>query len=152
MEVVTDTTRAVSVAPPRAVRQRWSAVQRRHLRTGILFISPWIIGFFLFTLYPMVASLYYSFTEFHIKKAPVWIGLENYVALFNDKLFWTALGNTLYLVVIGVPLTLLLSFICALVPTPVRGQSSTGNLLSAFHCPHRREHFVALIQTPAAVS
>ena len=105
-------------------RPGWSPARRRKLRTGLLFISPWIIGFLAFTLYPMVASLYYSFTEFHIKKAPVWIGFANYAELFNDKLFWTSLQNTLYLVVIGVPLTLFLSFICAtLLNLKVRGQS-----------------------------
>jgi multiple sugar transport system permease protein len=92
--------------------------------TGILFISPWIIGFLAFTLYPMLASFYYSFTEFHIRTAPQWIGLANYAELFHDKLFLTSLLNTIYLVAIGVPLTLFLSFICAvLLNLKVRGQS-----------------------------
>jgi multiple sugar transport system permease protein len=109
---------------PVSKRPRWSLAKRRRLITGLLFISPWIVGFVLFTLYPMIASLYYSFTEFHIRKAPEWIGAANYIELFNDKLFWTSLGNTLYLVAIGVPLTLLLSFICAtLLNFKVRGQS-----------------------------
>jgi multiple sugar transport system permease protein len=100
-------------------RMRW-----RSLRAGLLFISPWIVGFLVFTLYPMLASLYYSFTEFRIRRPPEWVGLQNYVDLFNDKLFWTSLSNTLYLVIIGVPLTLLCSFICALLLNQkVRGQS-----------------------------
>jgi multiple sugar transport system permease protein len=112
------------VAPPDVKRRGWSAMRRRNLMNGILFISPWIIGFFIFTLYPTVASLYYSFTEYHLKNAPVWVGLENYVDLFNDKLFWTSLGNTVYLVIIGVPLTLFLSFLCALLLNlKVRGQA-----------------------------
>ncbi|MBZ0304100.1 MAG: sugar ABC transporter permease, partial [Anaerolineae bacterium] len=116
-----DMSRAVQ---PGRQNSGWSDMRRRKFVTGLLFISPWIIGFLVFTLYPMVASLYYSFTEFHIRKAPEWIGLGNYVELFNDKLFWTALSNTLYLVVIGVPLTLFLSFICAtLLNLKVRGQS-----------------------------
>ena len=109
---------------PQVKRRGLSVVSRRKLITGILFISPWIIGFLAFTLYPMVASLYYSFTEFHIKTAPQWIGFANYSELVSDKLFWTSLLNTLYLVVIGVPLTLLLSFICAvLLNLKVHGQS-----------------------------
>lgn len=105
-------------------RPRWSAMTRRRFITGILFISPWILGFLMFTLYPMVASLYYSFTEFHIRATPEWIGFANYAELFSDKLFWTSLTNTIYLVVIGVPLTLLLSFFCAiLLNFKVRGQS-----------------------------
>src|SRR5829696_1855473 len=109
---------------PSVKRKGWSIVRRRKLVTGLLFISPWIIGFLIFTLYPMIASLYYSFTEFHIRKAPELIGFANYAELFSDKLFWTSLTNTLYLVVIGVPLTLFLSFLCAvLLNLKVRGQS-----------------------------
>jgi multiple sugar transport system permease protein len=108
----------------RTNRPGWSAMTRRRFITGLLFISPWILGFLMFTLYPMLASLYYSFTEFHIRTAPEWVGFANYTELFNDKLFWTSLVNTLYLVVIGVPLTLLLSFVCAiLLNLKVRGQS-----------------------------
>jgi len=94
------------------------------LLTGLLFISLWIIGFFAFTLYPMVASLYYSFTEYHIKRASEWIGLGNYAALFRDPLFWKSLSNTAYMVAIGVPLSLFVSFVCALLLNiKVRGQS-----------------------------
>lgn len=103
---------------------RWSRGERRRLLTGLLFISLWIIGFFAFTLYPMVASLYYSFTEYHIKRASEWIGFGNYVALFRDPLFWKSLSNTAYMVAIGVPLSLFVSFVCALLLNiKVRGQS-----------------------------
>jgi multiple sugar transport system permease protein len=102
----------------------WSRGERRRLLTGLLFISLWIIGFFAFTLYPMVASLYYSFTEYHIKRASEWIGLGNYAALFRDPLFWKSLSNTAYMVAIGVPLSLFVSFVCALLLNiKVRGQS-----------------------------
>lgn len=109
--------------PPRA-RPRWSPRTRRNLVAGLLFTAPWIVGFFALTLYPMLASLYYSFTEYHVKKPPVWIGLQNYTALGSDKLFWTALYNTSYMVAIAVPLGLLVSFFCAvLLNLKVRGQS-----------------------------
>lgn len=118
------TTGAVPIAPPATLRQGWSPVRRRRFITGILFISPWIVGFLAFTLYPMLASLYYSFTEFHVRKPPEWIGFANYVELFSDKLFWTSLSNTVYLVVIGVPLTLFFSFLCAvLLNLKLPGQS-----------------------------
>ncbi|GIV76774.1 sugar ABC transporter permease [Litorilinea aerophila] len=94
--------------------KRWSPRTRRQLWTGLAFISLWICGFFLFNLYPMLASLYYSFTEYHIKQPLVWIGSLNYVNLVRDPLFWRSLYNTGYMVVIGVPLSLIVSFICAL--------------------------------------
>jgi multiple sugar transport system permease protein len=91
-----------------------SRTERRRFLTGVSFISLWIIGFFVFNLYPMVASLYYSFTEYHIKQPLQWIGLQNYITMVHDSLFWTALYNTLYMVILSVPLSLLISFVCAL--------------------------------------
>jgi len=105
-------------------RRGWSPRTRRNFITGVLFISPWIIGFLAFTLYPMLASLFYSFTEYHIRKPPEWVGAANYVGLVEDKLFWKSLANTGYMVVIAVPLTLACSFLCAvLLNLKLRGQS-----------------------------
>lgn len=104
--------------------RRWSARRRRNLITGLLFISPWVIGFLAFTLYPMLSSLYTSFTEYHIRAPSEWIGLANYREMLADRRFWKALYNTFYMVVVGVPLTLVGSFICAvLLNLKLRGQS-----------------------------
>ncbi|MGH2513734.1 MAG: carbohydrate ABC transporter permease, partial [Candidatus Limnocylindrales bacterium] len=70
---------------------------RRNLVVGLLFISPWLVGFLAFYLYPALASLYYSFTDFRILAAPHWIGLANYQQMLADPLFWKSLGNTFYL-------------------------------------------------------
>ena len=103
---------------------KWSRRERLNFRTGMLFLLPWTIGFLAFTLYPMVASFFYSFTIYHPRMPNEWIGLQNYVELLHDKLFWQSLYNTLYMVAIGVPLTLLASFFCAvLLNLKVRGQS-----------------------------
>jgi multiple sugar transport system permease protein len=98
-------------APPPSPRQRsrWarfrlSRAERKGLRTGLLFISPWLIGFLAFNLYPAFASLYYSFTNFKILQTPRWVGLDNYALLLRDPLFWKSLGNTLYITLIGVPI------------------------------------------------
>jgi multiple sugar transport system permease protein len=90
--------------------KKMSPTTRRNFIAGISFASLWIIGFLFFNLYPMLASLYYSFTEYHIMKPKIWIGLANYVQLFHDPKFFTALSNTTYMVVIGVTMTLILSF------------------------------------------
>jgi multiple sugar transport system permease protein len=103
---------------------RWSPKTRRNFWTGILFISLWIIGFLAFNLYPILASLYYSFTEYHILKPKIWIGLANYALIFQDPLFIKALSNTIYMIVFGVTLSLILSFSCAvLLNLKIRGQS-----------------------------
>ena len=108
--------------PPRL--PKWSFRDRVNFRTGMLFLLPWTIGFLVFTLYPMVASFFYSFTIYHPRLPNEWVGLQNYADLLIDDNFWKSLSNTLYMVVIGVPLTLLASFFCAvLLNLKVRGQS-----------------------------
>lgn len=78
--------------------------------TGWLFALPWIIGFLLFTAGPMLFSLYTSFTQYNIIRAPEWIGLENYADIFtNDPFFWKALGNTFWMVLIKTPIAMALA-------------------------------------------
>lgn len=116
---------AVRSAPPAGgPRRGWSKQTRRNLATGLGFISVWMIGFFAFTLYPMLASFYYSFTEHHLRQPNEWIGLANYAGLMRDGLFWRSLYNTAYMVVLGVPVSLIVSFVCALLLNlKVPGQS-----------------------------
>jgi multiple sugar transport system permease protein len=64
---------------------------------GYAYISPWIVGFVAFVAFPLLMSLYLSFTQYNIITDPVFIGLENYrVALFEDPLFWGAVWRTAY--------------------------------------------------------
>ena len=77
-------------------------------------VSPWIIGFLLFTALPMLASLYFSFTRYNITSAPQWVGLENYQTLGSDVLFWKSISVTTIYTVLSVPLGLLLSLTLAL--------------------------------------
>ncbi len=74
---------------------------------GLLFISPWLVGFCAFYLYPAVASLYYSFTDFKILQDPQWVGLANYRQMLSDPLFWKSLANTLFLTLLGIPLAVM---------------------------------------------
>jgi multiple sugar transport system permease protein len=102
----------------------WSKRTRKNFLIGMAFISPWLIGFLAFTLYPMVASFIYSFTEYHVRRPLEWVGLQNYIELMSDDLFWKSLWNTLYMVLIAVPISLIVSFICAvLLNLKIRGQS-----------------------------
>lgn len=76
-------------------------------RAGWLAISPWIVGFGVFTMFPFVASLYFSFTEYDVISSPEWIGLANYERLLTrDRLFPLALRNTFIYAVLYVPLHL----------------------------------------------
>ncbi|MFB5190624.1 carbohydrate ABC transporter permease [Alicyclobacillus fastidiosus] len=87
---------------------------RRNRITGWLFISPWFIGFLAFALFPFLASLYYSFTNYDIISSPQWIGLQNYSKLMHDPLFWHSLYNTLYYTVFSVPLSTIVALCIAL--------------------------------------
>jgi multiple sugar transport system permease protein len=79
------------------------------------FISPWVIGFLILTVYPFFASLYYGFTDYHVTEPAKWVGLENYQYMFfKDSVFWKSLGNTLYYVGLSVPLRVALGLSLAL--------------------------------------
>jgi multiple sugar transport system permease protein len=80
------------------------SVRRSEARNGFLFAVPWVIGFGVFLAYPIAASVYFSFTEYSVLKPPIWVGSENYTALFADEVFWKTLGNTLFFAALFVPL------------------------------------------------
>lgn len=80
-------------------------MHQREALDGFLFISPWLLGFVLLVAGPMMYSLYLTFTYTSGVSTPVWIGLKNYVRMFTaDPDFFNTLGNTLYYVVLSVPL------------------------------------------------
>jgi multiple sugar transport system permease protein len=97
-----------------AVARRSSRRARHNRIVGYLFISPWLIGFLVFALYPFLASLFYSFTSYDILTPPRWVGLSNYGLMLKDGLFWRSLGNTLYYTVFAVPLSTVVAIAIAL--------------------------------------
>lgn len=90
-----------------------STTTRRKLLIGILFISPWLIGFLAFQVYPLLASFYYGFTYYDIVRAPKWLGLGNYHQLFADRLFGIAISNTTFYAVLAVPSHLVAAYVLA---------------------------------------
>ena len=99
-------------------RSKRSDLKRRWLRQetfeGYFFAGPAILGFMIFVLGPLLASLFFSFTEYKIISAPRWVGLGNYITAFtDDQLFWTSLNVTMTYTVIAVPLNLALGFLVA---------------------------------------
>lgn len=81
---------------------------------GILFASPWLIRLFILNIYPILASFYYSFTDYDILNPPKWVGLANYVKIFTfDKLPMQALYNSAYYSLGAVPLGLILALCLA---------------------------------------
>ncbi len=92
---------------------------------GYLFASPWIIGILVFATFPMLASLFITFTKYDMISNPTFVGLANYKnLLFHDSIFWKSLWNTIYHVLISVPLGIVVGVILALLlNTEVKGMS-----------------------------
>ncbi|MDZ4720696.1 MAG: sugar ABC transporter permease [Roseiflexaceae bacterium] len=95
----------------------------RNTINGLLFVAPWLIGLLVFTIYPIVASFYFSLTAYDAVSAPKFIGLANYQELLtNDPIFYNAVGNTLFYALISIPLNLIIAILIAmLLNAKVRG-------------------------------
>lgn len=104
----------VSGAPPARRSRGLSKLARKEERQFYLFILPWIIGLILFDLGPIVASFLASLTNWPILEGPKWIGLQNFVTMFRDPLFFTALFNSAYYALFSVGVGLCVSFGLAL--------------------------------------
>ena len=92
--------------------------------SGFAFALPWIIGFLCFSAYPIITSMYYSFTEFNMFQSPEFVGLSNYRTLFGEEKFWKSLYNTLYMTVLGTPLNLIFGlFMANLLNKKLKGMS-----------------------------
>lgn len=96
----------------------------RQVLTGLLWISPWLVGFGAFMAAPIALSFYYSLTDYPLLEPPVWVGADNYLALANDALFWRAVWNTTVFTLLFVPAGTILSLILAsLLNQKVRGRA-----------------------------
>lgn len=95
------------------MKQRKLKQKQRDFINGLLFSSPWIIGFLAFSVYPLLSSLYYSFTKFNAVTSPQWVGLDNFKDIFSDPLVWKSLGNTLFMAFVSTPINLFVALLLA---------------------------------------
>ena len=97
--------------------------ERRNLIKGLVFVSPWIVGFLAFNLYPLIASIWFSLCDYSVLSQPVYLGAQNYVDLWHDPVFWKALRNTIVFAVVAIPLSTFLSIgLAVLLNQPIAGQ------------------------------
>jgi multiple sugar transport system permease protein len=123
----------VSVALEHRRRARGKARWRRRL-TVLGFMSPWLVGFSVFIAYPLLATVYFSFTHYDLLEPARWIGLANYRYMFSeDQQIWSAVKNTLWLVAITVPLKVMFAFGVALMVT--RARRGVGVFRAIFYLP-----------------
>lgn len=93
-------------------------IKKRNKKTGelkfLLWISPWLFGFIVLTLLPLLGSLYISFTQWKIVSDPVWVGLENYIGLIGDEVFIKSLKVTFIYCAMTIPISMLICFAMAM--------------------------------------
>ncbi len=100
--------------PRQSQGRRFSAMRRREAIEGVLYLSPWIIGFLVFVAGPLLASIYLSFTKYNVLRPPEFIGLQNYVYAFTkDELFLPSIWRTFYYALLLVPLAMIGSLLAA---------------------------------------
>ncbi len=111
-----------------------SPFQKAENRAAYMFLVPWFIGLIGITIIPIIASLYLSFTDYNILSSPKWIGLTNYVKLFErDRRFDNAIGVTITYVSVSVPL--ILAFSLTIAVTLNRGLAGLAIYRSLFYIP-----------------
>ena len=121
--------------PRRAKRKKPASLSEflcRESVAGYMFISLFIIGFLVFTIIPMIASLYLSFTNYNILGDAKWIGIANYVKMFTrDSKYLKSLSVTFFYAFVSVPLKLLMALIVAMIMT--RQSRVTGLYRSGYY-------------------
>ncbi len=109
-------TQTSAVAPPLLPRrEKMSRMRRQEAWMGVLYLSPWIIGFIVFVAGPLLASIYLSFTKYNVMRPPQFIGLDNYIYAFSkDDLLIPSIVRTFYYTLLLVPLAMAGSLLVAI--------------------------------------
>ncbi|MFE2725854.1 carbohydrate ABC transporter permease [Kitasatospora sp. NPDC059327] len=109
--------------------------RRREAARTLAFLSPWLIGFSVFFLYPLISTVYFSFMKYNGFSAPTFSGLKNWDYVFNDyPSFWKGLRNTLWLVVVMVSLRVTFGLGIGLLITKVK--TGVGFFRTVFYLPY----------------
>lgn len=123
---------AAAPAPP-SRRRKASPSARRERNAGLRFISPWIVGFLVFTAWPILYSAYLSLTDYDVLTDPTFVGTENYERMASDPKVRLALWNTLQYTIIQVPLYVVVALVLALLLN--QAGRSAGFFRTAFFIP-----------------
>lgn len=96
-------------------RKAWfQSLRGKEALNFYLFVTPWLVGFLIFTFLPIIAAFLLGFMNYDMVIPPTWVGLANFQELFSDPLFFTSMSNTLYIVIFAVPLGMIAAFLMAL--------------------------------------
>lgn len=108
-------------------------IKYRDNKVAYLFLLPWLLGLLLITIGPMIASLWLSLTDYNLLQAPNFIGIDNYLAMFEDQRLWNSLRVTFVYVLVGVPIQLVFALVIALMLD--RGLRGLAIYRSIFYLP-----------------
>ncbi|WP_223252962.1 carbohydrate ABC transporter permease [Arthrobacter sp. AFG7.2] len=108
-------------------------MKRLEERAAWQFLLPWFVGMLLITIGPMIASLYFSFTDYNLLRAPSWVGLDNFEQMLTDTRLHKSLGVTFAYVLIGVPALLVVALSLAMLLN--RGIRGLAFYRSVFYLP-----------------
>ena len=117
------------------IARRGMSLRKRESIAGYLFLTPWLIGLLCFVVGPMIASAYFSFTNYDVVNTPKFVGFKNFIEIFSkDRLFWPSLMLTFRYAIIVVPLSLLGSLLAAM----LLNQALKGTVIfrTFFFMPH----------------
>ena len=108
------TAHSMANQPATAMPKRRRFYLTRQEKTAILFVLPLMIPLTVYWIIPSLASLYYSLTNYSVVMATKWVGLDNFVRMLDDDLFWRSMKNTAYFTVGNIPLTMFFGLVVAL--------------------------------------
>ncbi|MEH7438062.1 sugar ABC transporter permease [Neobacillus drentensis] len=113
-------------------KQQYNQIYRNQWKMAILFLLPYLFLFVMFRLGPGIVGLLTSFTSWHIIGTPEWIGMDNFKSLIQDKMFYTALKNTIYFLVITAPVMIILGLgLAILLNQPIKGKTMARTIIFA---------------------
>lgn len=113
-------------------RRQTHGYRASEVRAGLLFVSPWYLGFALLVGGPIIGSIVFSFTRYDVISPARYVGFENYRLLFRDPIFYTSLFNTAYML-ISIPLTMIVSLAIAILLN--RSIHAIGFYRASFYIP-----------------
>ena len=105
----------MKIKNPITVWKNLGRLERLEARDFYIWILPWLVGFLLWRAWPMIYSLYLSFTDFRLLNAPSWTGLENIQTLLADDIYWKSVQVTLGYVIGVVPVGTIIALIAAMI-------------------------------------
>ena len=121
----------MSHSPTKAMRKK------DHNKAGYFFVIPFVVIFLVFSLYPVLRTLYLSFMNYKGYGTPEFIGIDNYVRVFNDPYFWSSLWNTIKMWSVGIVLQLSIAFALTLIFSDMKYRMrGLGFFRAVFYLPN----------------